>query len=237
MMAHYQNTERLQALLKKHQSENSPTFRWFLYFQGWNLESLPCSDWLGPTSECTPLSTGSQRLLTCIPLHWLYGAGFTLLNGLIFNIFFFFTLLTINRQRKCCWLASPHEPCASASSPSPLLVTPPDLQLSASQRSHQLNYWGRQAALSTSIADAQLPTGLSGGHKRPDLRPLAGRSYSRKPPTALIFLCAIMGKLQKEICRSNFFKLKHLEGKNKNFNTQKIYIYKKKGARGKSAHV
>lgn len=72
MMAHYQNTERLQALLKKHQSENSPTLHWFLYFQGWNLESLPCSNWLRPTSECTLLSTGSQRLLTCIPLHWLW---------------------------------------------------------------------------------------------------------------------------------------------------------------------
>lgn len=110
MMAHYQNTERLQALLKKHQSENSPTLHWFLYFQGWNLESLPCSNWRRLTSECTPLSAGSQRLLTCIPFHWLWGASFTLLNGLIFNIFFFFHPADNKQTEEVSLTGFPHEP-------------------------------------------------------------------------------------------------------------------------------
>lgn len=150
MMAHYQNTERLQALLKKHQSENSPTLHWFLYFQLWNLGSLPCSDWLRPW---TPLSTGSQRLLTCIPLHCLWGASLTLFSGLIFNIFFHFILLTIKRQRKRRWLAS-HMSQRLLLVPIIALRHPPDLRLSASQGSRQQNYWGRQADPSTSIADA-----------------------------------------------------------------------------------
>lgn len=50
MMAHYQNTERLQGLLKKHQSKNSPTSHWFLYFQGWNLEGAALQ-WLAKPSS------------------------------------------------------------------------------------------------------------------------------------------------------------------------------------------
>lgn len=65
---------------------------------------------------------------------------------------------------------------------------PPDLRLSASERSRQQNYWGHQAAPSTSVADAQLPTGLSRGHKRADLKPLAWCGYSWRPPPGLILL-------------------------------------------------
>lgn len=121
MMAHYQNTEREQALLKKHQSKNSPTLHWFLHFQGWNLESVLCRDWLRPASQCALLSAGSQRLLTCIPLHWLRGASFTLSNGLIFNFFFSFTPLTKDRRRVAAWL--PTWASASALSPPSLFVT------------------------------------------------------------------------------------------------------------------
>ena len=198
MMAHDQNTERLQALLKKHQSENTPTSHWVsLTSRGETWESLPCSDW--PTSECTVLSTGSRSLLTCIPLHRLRGAGFTLLNAVIFNIFLlFFPRLKINKTEEVLLPGFPHEP---APPPCPRRRHPSDLQLSAPQRLHQLNYWGRQEAPSTSIADAQLPTGLSEGHKRPNLRLLAAWRYSGKPPTGLMVLCANMEKEQNSVCR------------------------------------
>lgn len=128
MMAHYQNTERLQGLLKKHQSKNSPTSHWFLYFLGWNLEGLLCSDWPSPAPEYTLLTTGSQRLLTCIPSHRLQGTSFTLFSGPVFNIFFCFALLTIKRQRRCCWQAShmnpgPHHRSSSPARPAAFSIT------------------------------------------------------------------------------------------------------------------
>lgn len=132
MMAHYQNTERLRALLKKHQSKNSPTLHWFLYFQGWNLESLPCGDGLRPASDCTWLSTGSQRLLTCIPLHWLWGANFTLFNSLIFNIFLLLHPADNKTDRKRCRIASrmnhtpplcPHHRSSSPARPAAFSIT------------------------------------------------------------------------------------------------------------------
>lgn len=112
-MAHYRNTERLRALLKKHQSKIPQHGNGFSTFRG--EASPPCSHRL-TRSECTPLPTGSQRLLTCIPLLWLRAASFTLLTGLMFNIFFF-TPMTIKGQRGTrCWPAL--APIAPAPPPS-----------------------------------------------------------------------------------------------------------------------
>lgn len=156
---------------------------------GWNLGVYP-------VANGAPLSTGSQGLLTCIALRWVEGIGFTLFNSLIFNIF----------SSSPCWqwkgrpsVADWHPTwtSASAQSPSSLFRHPP-----ASPRSRILNYWIRRAPPSTSVADAQLPTGLSKGHNRLDLRPLAGWSYSQKAPAGLLLPCVHLGKqLKKSVCR------------------------------------
>lgn len=187
MMAHYQNTERLQALLKKHQSENSPTCTGFSTSSSrrWNLESVPRSQLLN--AHRSPL-----EVKDCWPVYHYTDSEAPLLHSSMvwYSIFFFLlSLLTIKRQAKC-WCPAPpawtSATCPHHRSPSPCQT--------CGFRRHR----GRVNRIieavkqlqSTSKADAQRPTGLSRGHKRPALRLLAGWSYSGKPPyRANIALC------------------------------------------------
>lgn len=200
MMAHYQNTERLQALLKKHQSENSlvsllPGVKlWESTL--WRLAEN--NSWMHTTLRWKS-TIADLYTITLTRRHQFYTPQWSDIQ-----YFLLLALLTIKRWRKCCWLGS-HMNQHLRLVPIIALRHPPDLRLSASQRSRQLNYWGRQSSSIDKPTDAQLPTGLSKGHKRPDLRPLAACGSSEKAPRGLIFLCVSRTKqqLKKKICPLN----------------------------------